>query len=1019
MAKKRDDDPVTPRPGSKKSPGTTGPAPGKKAPAPGRPRRASPPAGGANLPVTQLKPGGRTAVTFSPPEGTIQVSVSAVQAGLPPPKGKPTGDPDKPDIGVTQRQNVDVQASLFPPGASSGKSKTFKFRDVFNDPPQAPLELGVRPELAGRQWRCEFKNTGRTTAKVSGSVRVVPKSEPEPPPPAEVSIDSRASLPVTFLRPNDTATLPFKPAAGAIDVSVFATEVELERPKGKPSADPDKPDIGLKQPQNVTVGVELHTGGRTVASATFRSRDAINEPGGSVVRQVVTADLAGDVWECRVRNRSKEAIHCSAVVSFLDEGTQTELPLSVLNHGLRQLVAAIGLTVRIDGRRATIGVTPELQAFADESIGQSLDLGDALPTDVNDLNLYTFGVTARSVDGHGMLHTHTRFETAGEEISNDFVHFQWHVIPIPVDNVDIGRLAITVDVTLLTIGDPGRRSIVANSDVKVEAEAFAEIFEFFGIGQSDTLRDELVSAIRDVVASGAFNQAVRRYLTAGLVHLAQQGHEFVDLRADADAWIVVHRDPDPGKPPPPRQPRHVTFRRPRSVRPAPGGDAAGNLAKIERLVVLMMENRSFDHLLGYLSHPGHGLERLRRAGRDVPDGLTGEESNPLRPNSPGVRVAPYPDGDVNLFDGKPSVPATAVPFSPHHEHDHVLAQIGDGGEMDGFASDFVERFPRANPQLAMSFYTDRHLPVYAALAKRYAVCDRWFGSHPGPTQPNRFCTLSGHTPVLDNFPLGDPIYAYLRMPTIFEVLSEAGVDWAYFEGDVGFLRMYDRYRLEGRHVVGYDHPQNGFRRRAELGMLPPVTFIDPNFADIPPAATANDDHAPADLRLGQRFVAEVHDALRSSPDWVTDNGGTLLVVTYDEHGGFFDHVAPPGTARSEHPDPVPLVHPAGPTLYGPRVPTFAIGAFVRPGSVDHTLYDHTSIIATILRRFVGEFPAELGPRPALANHLGHVLELDEPQPSPTVGAVPMPQEIRGVRNMRPGPDDFHAAMRSLAQPHRS
>jgi phospholipase C len=224
--------------------------------------------------------------------------------------------------------------------------------------------------------------------------------------------------------------------------------------------------------------------------------------------------------------------------------------------------------------------------------------------------------------------------------------------------------------------------------------------------------------------------------------------------------------------------------------------------------------------------------------------------------------------------------------------------------------------------------------------------------------------------------------------------------------------MYDRYRLDGRNVL----PYAGFRRRAELGLLPPVTFIDPNFADIPPAATANDDHAPADLRLGQRLVSEIHDILRASPDWITGNGGTLFVVTYDEHGGFFDHVAPPGTRKSEHPDPVPPIHPEGKPFYGPRVPAFAIGPFVRPGSVDHTVYDHTAIIATILRRFVGEFPAELGPRPALANHLGHVLTLDEPQLTSMVGPVRMPTEIRGVRNLRPDADDFHAAMRSLALP---
>jgi phospholipase C len=263
-----------------------------------------------------------------------------------------------------------------------------------------------------------------------------------------------------------------------------------------------------------------------------------------------------------------------------------------------------------------------------------------------------------------------------------------------------------------------------------------------------------------------------------------------------------------------------------------------------------------------------------------------------------------------------------------------------------------------------------------------------------------------------NFPLDDPILGYLRMPTIFDVLTEAGVDWAYFENDIGFLRMYDRYRLDSRHVLPFD----AFGQRAALGLLPPVTFIDPNFVDIPLGAAANDDHAPADLCLGQRLVAAIHDILVGSPDWITGDGGTLLVVTYDEHGGFFDHVAPPGTRRSEHPDPVPLVHPQGETFYGPRVPAFAIGPFVRPGSVDHTVYDHTSIIATILRRFVGEFPVELGPRPALANHLGHVLTLDEPRQSSAVGPVEMPKEIRGFRDLRPDPDGFHAAMRSLALP---
>ncbi len=128
----------------------------------------------------------------------------------------------------------------------------------------------------------------------------------------------------------------------------------------------------------------------------------------------------------------------------------------------------------------------------------------------------------------------------------------------------------------------------------------------------------------------------------------------------------------------------------------------------------------------------------------------------------------------------------------------------------------------------------------------------------------------------------------------------------------------------------------------------------------------------------------------------------------------------PRPAHRNRTCPTPCLRsiPTGEPFYGPRVPTFAIGPFVRPGAVDSTVYDHTSIIATILRRFVGEFPAELGPRPALANHVGHLLELDQPRPAPTITRPGLPDMIRGFRDLRPDPDGFHAGMRALAQPPR-
>jgi phospholipase C len=1012
MARRRDDDTDKPTPVPPRRPaGGTPPKP-KPKPKPQDP----PPSGEATLRVTELGPSESALVTFKPREGTVAVTAAAMQVGL----GKPTGKPKRPDDpgpGPHLFQNVDVRVALFPPGAkSAAKSKTFKFRDVFDETLSAPLELGVSAEQAGREWRCEFKNTGRTTAKVSGAVRVTPPPpRPDHVPPAEVSIDSKASLPATFLRASDSATLLFEPAAGAIAVSITAVESELGPVKGKVDPNPTGggDGDGTSQPQDVTVGVELRAGGRAVATATFRSRDALNEPSAVVMHQTVSAAQAQRTWECVVRNRSKEAIRCAATVSFVSEGVRTELPLALLNHGLRQLIAAIGLTVRVHRNRAEIGITPELASFAKATVGGSFTLPVDLPppATVTDLNLHLLGIRARTVDGRPVVTAHARFEATGEEIHN----FLFAGL-VPVD-ADLSRLAIRVDFTLQAAGDVGRRRIIVLPTLAVDAEAFGEAWSFFGIpfDISSRVRDPIVDRIGATLQSEAFKNAVRDFLTAGLVDLVQQGHEFVDLSATQDAWVVVHRDPTPGKRSGPAQPPHISFPRPSGVKPAPADAAAASLERISHLVVLMLENRSFDHVLGYLSHPGHGLERLERAGRDVPDGLTGEESNPLRPNSPRVRIAEYPADHVKLLNR--TVPATAVPFDPSHSHEPVLAQIA-AGKMSGFAADFAKRFPNVDPQLAMSFYTELQLPVYDALAAQYAVCDRWFCSHPGPTQPNRFCALSGHTPVLDNFAVGDPIVAYLAMPTIFDVLSEAGVDWVYYEGDVGFLRMFDRYRLDARNVVAYGDPQDGFLRRAELGLLPPVTFIDPNFADIPPAATANDDHAPADLRFGQRLVAEIHDALLRSPTWVDGDSGTLFVVTYDEHGGFFDHVAPPGTPESESAAPVAPIHPDGEPFYGPRVPTFAIGPFVRAGSVDSTIYDHTSLIATILRRFVNAFPPELGPRPALANHLGHVLTLAAPRPAKPAARIAVPQKLHGFRKVRREADDFQAGMRALAQPRR-
>jgi phospholipase C len=148
-----------------------------------------------------------------------------------------------------------------------------------------------------------------------------------------------------------------------------------------------------------------------------------------------------------------------------------------------------------------------------------------------------------------------------------------------------------------------------------------------------------------------------------------------------------------------------------------------------------------------------------------------------------------------------------------------------------------------------------------------------------------------------------------------------------------------------------------------------TSWIDPNFYDLTVGpAGSNDDHPPSDLRAGQKLVLHLVDALMQSPVWEK----TLLVITYDEHGGFFDHVQPPEAA-----DDLPTMR-----RYGPRVPALVVSPFVAAESVSKTVYDHTSIIKTILTRFCakpnGSIP-NMGARVAAANHLGELLSEDAPR----------------------------------------
>ncbi len=413
---------------------------------------------------------------------------------------------------------------------------------------------------------------------------------------------------------------------------------------------------------------------------------------------------------------------------------------------------------------------------------------------------------------------------------------------------------------------------------------------------------------------------------------------------------------------------------PEQTMPAPDDEAAGRLAGIDHIVVLMQENRSFDHMLGFLSLPAALGGRARG---DV-DGLTGPAVN--------ANVAESSTYAIHHLD---RTRFTSEAEDPDHSAASVDEQI-NGGRMDGFAANFARisaqraaqlKTPVPDPGLVMGYFDAADLPVYDHLAAEYCVVDRWFSSVPGATWPNRLYALTGRADGKRN-DISPPLYG---LPSFVRHLDDHGVDWRWYSFDPGTLRAVDpEYRLghHDRFAFVQDRKLTVRERAAgELmtdgssflddvaaGKLPAVSWIDPHFKDLSILGpNSNDDHPPSDVAAGQELVLTIYHALSSSPLWAR----TLFVIVYDEHGGLYDHVAPPAAV-----DPDPTFQ-----RLGVRVPALLVSPLVAPASTSTALlgrdrhFDHTSIIKTILTRFCardGRIPM-MTERVAAADHLGSLL----------------------------------------------
>ena len=349
---------------------------------------------------------------------------------------------------------------------------------------------------------------------------------------------------------------------------------------------------------------------------------------------------------------------------------------------------------------------------------------------------------------------------------------------------------------------------------------------------------------------------------------------------------------------------------------------------IEHVIVMMMENRSFDHFLGWLPEADGrqaGLTYLDSAG-------AGHSTYALAPDFQGCG---HTDPDHSYAGGR-------VEYN--------------GGKCDGWL--------RVNDTFSIGYYRQEDLAFLGRAVPQWTSFDRYFCAILGPTFPNRIYQHAGQTDRLSNTP------AVSTLPTIWDRLAARGLQGRYYYGDVPFLGLW------GAKYVPISRPLNEFFADCRAGSLPQVAFVDGPFL-TEATGTGQDDHPFGDVRAGEAFMNQIYAAVTTSPAWER----TVLIINFDEWGGFFDHVPPPAA-------PIPdATRAAGDTdgLRGFRTPTLLVSPFARRGHISHTLYDHTSVLRLIEWRWNLQ---PLSVRDATASNLAQELDFTRPRLDAAVYPVP-------------------------------
>jgi phospholipase C len=470
--------------------------------------------------------------------------------------------------------------------------------------------------------------------------------------------------------------------------------------------------------------------------------------------------------------------------------------------------------------------------------------------------------------------------------------------------------------------------------------------------------------------------------------------------------------------------------------------ADGNLQNVNHIIIAMQENHSFDNYLGLLAFlPGSPYHSAKGSGKRRACAATDSTC------VDGLSCRVKGTGAIVCKNRNPSTTGTVRSFhdpryctGPDLEHGWVGSHEEGNFKApnDMLVSSPNKGFVKVNaitqqPDQAvdhdtMGYYDDVDLPFYYGLAETFAISDRYFASVVGPTFPNRSyflaATAFGHLTTNEIIQVGGykPITG-----TIFDRMNAAGVSWIDYYSDLPYSAIFG---TQPAHIK----LQSQFAVDAAAGLLPQVAFVDPSALvdqTINGSMYETDEHPPQDIRAGQYFVSTIVNALRTSPNW----NDSILFITYDEHGGFYDHVAPPPAAQggadtpdgiepgqcadasnppasempgggvncsdssgSDAPGLCPGFTPTGAypatcatyNQLGFRLPLIAVSPFAKPQYVSHVVNSHTSLLALIEKRFS---LSPLTTRDANSDTLEDLFDFDNsPSLASAVGTAPQPQE---------------------------